>query len=439
MRRALPLLVSLSVVAALVWAGSAAATAAGPSRNPPVVVLLTVDGTINPAVTDYIVDSLAAAERTGAAAVVIRLDTPGGLLSSTRRIVEALLNAPVPVIVYVAPAGASAASAGTFITEAANIAAMAPGTTIGAAHPVSAGGVEPKGVVESKVENFTASFAQSIARARGRNVSWIEQAVRKSAVLGEREALAQNVIDLIAPDLPTLLLRVSGRTVTVAGGSVTLRLADAIVRARAMTPGQRVLNLLADPDLVYLLLLAGIAGIYFEFAHPGVFLPGVVGAICLLLALAAFEVLPINLAGFLLIVLGLGMLGAEVFVTSYGVLGVGGVCAFVIGSLFFIDSSATGLVVSRRIIAGATVAMSAAIVGIGFLLIRGRRRPVTTGAGALVGEIAVVREPIGPDAPGKVFVHGEVWRAVSAERLATGERARVTRVSGLEMEVRRAS
>ncbi|HTQ24396.1 MAG TPA: nodulation protein NfeD [Candidatus Binataceae bacterium] len=404
---------------------------------PPWVCLIKVDGSINPAVAAYIEDGIAYAGARNAGALVIELDTPGGLLGSAQRIVKDLLNAPLPTIVYVAPSGASAASAGTFITEAAAVAAMAPGTTIGAAHPVGEGGSEIKGVVGKKIENFTASFAGSIARSRGRNEEWIEQAVRESAAISEAEALKRHVIDIVAPDLRSLLVQASGREVKVGGGAVVkLKLADAAIRRLRMTLGQALLNVLADPNIVYLLMLAGIVGIYFEFAHPGFYLPGVVGAICLLLALGSFEILPINLTGLLLLMLGIGMLVSEAFLRSYGVLGIGGVIAFVIGSLFLIDSSQTDLEVNRGIIAGAAAAMSAFILGLGWIVLRERHRRPTTGREGMVGEIGEVREAIAPGAPGRVFVHGEHWRAASSEALGVGARARVIAVHGLEIEVR---
>ncbi len=280
----------VAIIAAALAAAGIFATLAARARagNPPSaqkwVELITVDGSINPAVASFIDDSIDSASRGGAGALVIELDTPGGLLTSAEQIVKSLLAAPVPVIVYVAPSGAAAASAGTFITEAANIAAMAPGTTIGAAHPVEETGSDIKGVMGKKIENFTATFARNIAQDRGRNEDWIEQAVRHSVAIGEREALQQKVIDIVAPDLRSLLVQASGRKVQVAGKDVTLDLADAVVRRGAMTAGQRVLNTLADPNIVYLLMMAGMLGLYFEFAHPGVFLPGVAGAICLLFA-----------------------------------------------------------------------------------------------------------------------------------------------------------
>jgi membrane-bound serine protease (ClpP class) len=403
------------------------------------VELIRIDGSINPAVAEFVDDSLTGASRDGASGLIIELDTPGGLLTSAQRIVKSLLSAPLPVIVYIAPSGAGAASAGTFIAEAANLTAMAPGTTIGAAHPVEEGGGDIRGVMGQKVENFTVSFARSIAQQRGRNEDWIEQAVRHSVAIGEREALQKHVIDIVAPDISSLLAQASGRKVNVDGREITLNLANATVRSAHMTAGQYILNILSDPNIVYLLLMGGLIGLYFEFAHPGVFLPGVVGAICLLLALASFEVLPINLSGFLLILLGVAMLVGEAFVTSYGVLGLGGVIAFVIGSLLFIDTSRTNLTVSRNIIYGAAAGTALIILGVGYVVARDRRRAAKTGAEGLVGEVGEVRQAIAPGAPGKLFVHGEIWRAVSKEPLPAGARARVLAVHGLEIEVQRSS
>ncbi|MGH7949758.1 MAG: NfeD family protein, partial [Candidatus Binataceae bacterium] len=427
-----------AILAALVAASSAARPPSaqfGPGAK--WVEVIKVDGSINPAVADYIEASLASAEADGARALVIELDTPGGLLNSAQRIVKDLLNSRVPVIVYVAPSGASATSAGTFITFAANIAAMAPGTTIGAAHPVEGTGQDISGAMGEKVENYAASFAMTIAQRRGRNKEWVEQAVRKSVSIGEREALEKHVVDIVATNLDDLLRQASGRKVEIDGKEVTLELDGAAQRVAKMTIGQRLLNTLADPNLVYLLLMAGMLGLYFEFSHPGVFFPGVAGAICLLLALASFQVLPVNLTGLLLIVLGIGLLVAEVFVTSFGVLGLGGVIAFVVGSLFLIDSSETNIVVNRSIVFGAAAGMTAIILGVGYLVARDRMRTAQTGREALIGEIGEVREPIAPGAPGKIFVHGEHWRAAGAEPIAAGQRARITKVSGLEVTVER--
>jgi len=401
------------------------------------IELIDIDGSINPAAADFIGDAIAKADAGGARALVIRLDTPGGLLSSAQKIVKAILNAPLPIIVYVSPQGAFAASAGTFVVEAAHIAAMAPGTTIGAAHPVEVGGGEPQGKMGEKVENFTASFAKTIAHQRGRNEAWIEDAVRKSSSIGERDALKLHVIDIVAMNLHDLLVQATGRTVTLADGrAIKLELADAAIRPARMTLGESVLNLLADPNIMYLLMIAGVIGLYFEFAHPGVYLPGVAGAICLLIALASFQLIPINLAGLLLIVLGMGMLLAELFVTSYGVLGIGGAIAFVIGSLFLVDTSQTNLTVNRGIIVGAAIGFSAIVLGIGYIAIRGRRGRATTGGEGLIGMVGEVRDAIAPGAPGHVFVHGEIWRAVSDQAIAAGALARVIAVRGLEITVR---
>lgn len=424
----------LGIVATVAIIGRLAG--AVPVAVSPVVDLIAIDGAINPASADFITDSVTRAERDHDDALVIEIDTPGGLLSSAREIVKVLLNSQVPVIVYVAPAGASAASAGTFVTEAANIAAMAPGTTIGAAHPVDLGGGDVGGAMGEKLENFTATFAKTIARERGRNEAWVEDAVRKSSAISGDEALKLHVIDLIAPDLPSLLRQTSGRTIKLGDGrTVKLQLADATIRRGAMRLGDRLLNRLADPNLMYLLMIAGIVGLYFEFAHPGVFLPGVAGAICLLLALASFEVIPINVAGLLLIILGVGMLISELFVTSYGVVGMGGIAAFVIGSFILVNSSETNLEISRTIIWSSAAAMSAIILGVGYIAIHAARGPSSTGREGLIGEVGVVREAIAPGRPGRMFVHGELWRATSGATLEAGAHARIASVHGLELVV----
>ena len=414
-----------SAQAADQWAGS--------QRH---VDAIEVVGPINPACADFIADSIVRAQSGGAAALIIQIDTPGGLLSSARDIVKTLLNSPVPIIAYVAPAGASAASAGTFVVEAANVAAMAPGTTIGASHHIEVGGGAIEGALGQKIENFTASFAKTIAHQRGRNEAWMEQAVRKSSALDEREALKLHVIDFVASNLSTLLMQVTDHQVTIAGGRVVaLNLTGARINHRTMRFGESVLNRLADPNLMYLLMIAGLLGLYFEFAHPGVYMPGVVGAICLLLALASFEVIPINLAGFLLILLGAGLLLSELFVTSYGALGIGGVVAFVLGSLFLVDTSQTNLSVDRGMIAGAAVAFSTLVLGLGYLVMRDRHRPAVTGREGLIGEVGEVREAIQPGIAGRVLVHGELWRAVSDRSLAPGTAVRVRAVHGLEISV----
>jgi membrane-bound serine protease (ClpP class) len=398
------------------------------------VVVIEIDSSINPAVADFIEQSLDAASRRNARALIIELDTPGGLLSTTRRIVKDLLGAPLPVIVYVAPSGASAASAGTFITIAASLAAMAPGTTIGAAHPLEMGGTEEKGVAATKIESFAASFARTIAEQRGRNQAWVEKAVRQSASISDREALSLHVIEIVARDLSDLLAQANGRQVQVGGRTQTLELAGATIERREMTLKERLIDKLADPNIVYLLLMAGLLGLYFEFAHPGVYAPGVVGAICLLLALTSFQVLPINNTGLLLLLLGIALLTAEVLNPSHGILGLGGVVSFVLGSLFLIDTSQTNLVVSRGAIAGVTVVLVIGMAGLAWVL-KERRKPALTGREGLVGEVGEIRQAVRPGAAGWIFIHGEIWRAVSDEPLDIGAVARVTAVKGMELQV----
>jgi membrane-bound serine protease (ClpP class) len=406
------------------------------TQSRPYVDMMEINGPINPASVDFVTDAIKQAQSDAAAALVIEIDTPGGLLSSAREIVKALLNSPVPVITYVAPSGASAASAGTFVVEAANVAAMAPGTTIGAAHPIEIGGGVVEGSLGQKIENFTASFARAVAHQRGRNESWIDEAVRKSSTIDERQALKLHVIDFVAPSLPDLLAQVTGHRITLPGDRmVELKLADATINRLHMRLGQSILSRLADPNLMYLLMIAGLAGLYFEFAHPGVYLPGVAGAICLLLALTSFELIPINIAGLLLILLGTTLLISELFVTSYGVLGTGGVFAFVLGSLFLVDTSQTNLAVNRGTIAAVTTIFTAMILALGYVIVQEKRRPAITGREGLVGEIGEVLEAIGPEAAGRVLVHGELWRAVSDTAIERGTPVRVQSIHGLELSV----
>jgi len=410
---------------------------ATPAFAVPRVNLIVIDGSINPAIDDFIRESIATSASDGAQALVLQLDTPGGLLTSTKGIVKALLGAPLPVIVYVAPAGASATSAGVFVTMAAHVAAMAPGTTIGAAHPVGAGGGDVGGDMREKIENFTVSFGQTIAQRRGRNVAWAEKAVRESVSITEKEALEKKVIDLVAPDLTALLTRADGREVQVGDERRKLALgADAEIRPLEMRLKHRVLDRIADPNVAYLLFMAGLLGLYFEFAQPGVIFPGVAGAICLLLALMAFQVLPISSTGLLLLVFGIAMMIAEIFVTSFGVLGVGGMTAFVLGSLLLFDDPT--IAVHRPIIAAAALTVGAFMLAVGYLVLRTQARRATTGSEGLIGEVGVVRERV--DRTGKVFVHGEYWNAVSDQPLDVGERVEVMSIEpGMRVRVRRAA
>jgi membrane-bound serine protease (ClpP class) len=407
------------------------------------VARIVVDGAINPAVSDFIHESIERAHGDGAAALVVELDTPGGLLSSTKSIVKDILGASVPVIVHVAPSGSGAGSAGVFITLAAHVAAMAPGTNIGAAHPVAGGGQDIGGDMREKLENFTASFSEAIAQKRGRNTEWAAKAVRESVSITEREALEKRVIDLIARDIDELLEKANGREVEVDGRKTTLdfaAVAGADGRTRVVTYDmrlkQRVLNVLSDPNIAYLLMMAGIIGLYFEFSHPGTIFPGVAGAICLLLALATFQILPINYTGLILILLGVVLLAAELFVPS-GILGAGGVVAFVLGSLLLFDTPEAELMVDPAIVysAGAFVllTMLTLVWVVGSTL---RRRPAV-GMEGMIGEVGEVRSWSGRE--GHVHVHGEEWAAEGDESFSAGERIEVVAVGhGLRLRVRRA-
>ncbi len=409
-----------------------AARESGPGSH---VNLIVIDGGINPAVNDYIRESIRRAHEGNARALIIQLDTPGGLLSSTRSIVKEMLSAPLPIIVYVAPSGAGAGSAGVFITMAANIAAMAPGTNIGAAHPVAGTGQEVKGVMGEKIENFTASFSESIAQRRGRNTEFAIQAVRRSISITDQEALDKRVIDLVALDVADLLKQASGREVDVAGVKRTLDFNGVSVLRFEMGLKQKVINILAHPNVAYLLMMAGILGLYMEFSNPGALFPGIAGGIALLLALASFQVLPINYAGLLLIGLGLCLLVAEAFLPSFGLLGISGVVALGLGSLLLFDVEGSDLSVDGSIIAAAVGTLSACVLVVTFLVVKSQRRKATLGYEGLVGEVGEVRERL--DLRGKVFVHGEVWNAEGPERLEPGDRIEVVGHDGMTLKVKR--
>jgi membrane-bound serine protease (ClpP class) len=408
------------------------------STNPstPHVDLITIDGSINPAVDDFIRESIARSKTNGARALIIQLDTPGGLLTSTRTIVKELLSDVVPVIVYVAPSGAGAGSAGVFITLAAHIAAMAPGTNIGAAHPVAGGGQEVKGVMGEKIENFTASFSESIAQQRGRNTEWAIQAVRKSVSITEKEALKIKVIDLVAKDIDDLLEQAHGRKVDIEGQKRELALKGARVQRYEMSLKQKVLNTIADPNIAYLLMMAGILGLYMEFAHPGVIFPGVAGAICLLLAFASLQLLPINYTGLALVVLGIALLIGEAFYPSFGVLGIGGMISLTLGSLLLFDTPMSDFGVDRTIVFTAVGTLGSFVLAVSYLVFRSQKEKVTLGVEGLIGEIGLVKDKLSPT--GRVFVHGETWRAEAGNEIDVSEKVEVVGVEGMVLKVRRA-
>jgi membrane-bound serine protease (ClpP class) len=402
----------------------------------PHVDLITIDGSINPAVDDFIRESIGRSKTNGARALIIQLDTPGGLLTSTRTIVKELLSDLVPVIVYVAPSGAGAGSAGVFITMAAHIAAMAPGTNIGAAHPVAGGGQEVKGVMGEKIENFTASFSESIAQQRGRNTEWAIQAVRKSVSITEKEALKIKVIDVVAKDIDDLLEQAHGRKVDIEGQKRELALKGARVQRYEMSLKQKVLNTIADPNIAYLLMMAGILGLYMEFAHPGVIFPGVAGAICLLLAFASLQLLPINYTGLALVVLGIALLIGEAFYPSFGVLGIGGMISLTLGSLLLFDTPMSDFGVDRTIVFTAVGTLGSFVLAVSYLVFRSQKEKLTLGIEGLIGEIGVVRDKLSPT--GRIFVHGETWKAQADNEIGVGEKVEVVGVEGMVLKVRRA-
>ena len=432
--RLLPL--KLGLFAALIIGGLSVA-AQPKEASGPHVDLIVIDGGINPAVDDFIRESIGRARSKGARALIIQLDTPGGLLTSTRSIVKDILGASVPVMVYVAPSGAGAGSAGVFITLSAHIAAMAPGTNIGAAHPVAGGGQEVKGVMGEKIENFTASFSETIAQKRGRNTEWAIQAVRRSVAITEKEALKKNVIDIVAKDIDDLLQQADGKKVDVDGREQVLSLKGVRVERFEMGLKQKIINILSDPNIAYLLLMAGILGLYMEFSHPGVIFPGVAGGIALLLALTSFQILPINYAGLLLILLGIALLIGEAFLPSFGVLGIGGAIALGLGSLLLFDTGSSDLAVDRSIIFTAVVTLSAFILLVGYLVFRSQKKKPTMGLEGLLGEIGEVKVTLNPS--GKIFVHGEYWNAEGNEEIAVGAKVQVVGFERMSLKVKKLS
>lgn len=422
------LLLALIALGAGVFAQSKDAAA-------PHVDLIAIDGSINPAVDDFIREGIARAKNKGARALIVQLDTPGGLLTSTRTIVKEMLGAQVPVMVWVGPSGAGAGSAGVFITLAAHVAAMAPGTNIGAAHPVSGGGQEVKGVMGEKIENFTASFSESIAKKRGRNTEWAIQAVRKSVAITESDALKKNVIDIVAKDIDDLLKQADGRKVDLDGTPHVLALKGAKVIRHEMSLKQKVLNTLADPNIAYLLMMAGLLGLYMEFSHPGVIFPGVVGAICLLLALASFQLLPLNYTGLTLIALGVGLLVAEMFVPSFGFLGIGGIIALAIGSLLLFDTESSDLIVDKTIIFTAVGTVGAIMLALSYLVFRTQQTKPSMGMDALVGKVGEVRLALAP--AGQIFVRGEYWNARADNPIEVNAKVEVIGYDGMMLKVRR--
>ncbi len=399
------------------------------------VVLIRLDSIIHPIAADFLRDGLARADAEGAAAVVVQLDTPGGLMTSTRDITTAILGARVPVVVYVAPSGAQAASAGFFVLMAGDVAAMAPGTNTGAAHPVGAGGKTIEGPMADKVEQDSSANIRSLAARNKRNVELAESAVLESRSFTADEALAAGLVDVLAPSVEELLRQIDGRSVMKANGAaLVLRTAGAAVQPFEMKPIQRLLAAIAHPDIAYILLTLGFLGIYFELAHPGAVLPGVLGAMALVLAFFSLSFLPVDYAGLTLIILGLLFFILEIKITSYGLLTVAGVISLLLGSSMLFKTAEPALRVSRDVALSVTV-FSAAVVGmLVYFALRARRQPVRTGREGLLIEVGVARSAIAPR--GKVFVHGELWEARADQPVAAGQAVDILDVEGSVLRVR---
>jgi membrane-bound serine protease (ClpP class) len=394
------------------------------------VHILKLAAPIAPGVAGFVADALAAADREKAACIVIQLDTPGGLAESMRQIVTKILATQTPVIVFVAPSGARAASAGVMITMAADIAAMAPGTNIGAAHPVGAGGKDIDETMSEKVVNDMVAQARSVAQQRGRNADWVEEAIRDSVSITETEALRENVIDLVADDLDALLTLLDGRRVK---GKSTLALKDAPRKMVAEGLRTKVLRAISDPNIAFILFLIGAAGLYFELSHPGAIFPGVIGGLCLILAIYAFQVLPVNFVGILLMVLAVIFFILEIKVTSYGMLSVAGTIALFLGGLMLFKESDYGIRVSLGVLVPAVGAVSLFFAVVAGLAFKAQVAGARTGLSGMIGEIGIVKQAIDPE--GKVAVHGELWKARADAALAAGQTVRVVAVDGLTMTV----
>jgi Membrane-bound serine protease (ClpP class) len=416
-------------------------------------ILLEVAGTIGPATSDYISRGLRQAEARGATLIILRMDTPGGLDSAMREIVQDMLASPVPVVVFVAPSGARATSAGTYILYAANIAVMAPGTNLGAATPVAIGALPSPGqpqeddkhkndkqqidesgdAMHRKVVNDAVAYIRALAEMRGRNVEWAEQAVRGAASLSAQEALKKGVIDLIARDEGELLTNIHGRKVQVLGQEKTFQTRDLLIERMEPDWRTRLLAVITDPNVAYILMLIGIYGLIFELASPGYILPGVVGAISLLLALYAFQVLPVNYAGLALMFLGIGFMIAEAFAPSFGTLGLGGVMAFTIGSIILLDTEREGYAISLPLIAAVALVNVAFFIGVVGMALKARKRPVVSGREQIIGGYGEVVQDF--DILGRVRIRGEVWNARSSVAMRRGQRVRVRGMEGLTLLV----
>jgi membrane-bound serine protease (ClpP class) len=410
------------------------------TNTAPLVLVANVDALIHPVSAEFMVEAMNRADAEGAALVVFILETPGGLVDSTRTIVTRMLAAKTPVAVFVGPSGARAASAGFLITIAADVAAMAPGTHIGAAHPVSGQGEKMDETMSKKAASDVAAYARTLASGRGRNVEWAEQAVNESRAFTESEALRATppLIDLVASDVPDLLKQLDGWVIKrFDGRAETIWTAGARIESLEMSLRQRVLSTLAHPNIAYILLSLGVLGLTIELWSPGAVLPGVVGGICLLLAFFTFQVLPVNYAGVLLIMFGLVLLVLEIKVASFGLLGAGGVVSLLLGSMILIHAPTPELRVSLSLIIPVVVALSAILLFLVRLAVASQRRPSVTGASGMNGAKGVALTAIPAGGTGRVSVRGEIWTARSVDAVAEGESVIISGLNGLVLTVRR--
>jgi len=409
------------------------------------VISIKIDGTINPSTADYIKAAISNADEGSMQAVLILLDTPGGLLNSTRDIVKDIMNSPVPVIIYVYPKGSSATSAGVFITLSANVAAMSPGTSIGAAHPVSIGGEQnfpgkkddnesSKGkdksdsVMSEKVENYAVSFIKSIAEERGRNVKWAEKAVRESESITASQALKINVVDIVSPGISNLLNSVDGRIVKVRDGEVKLSTRDANVEYMEMSLKQKIINIISTPDIAFMLISIGSLGILLEFYNPGLIFPGVAGLMSLIIGFISLQIIPFNYGGLALLFLGLALFAAEIYVTSHGLLSIAGLICFVFGALLLFDTPGSDLRVGYDVIIATTLAIGLFFFFVGYLITKSFSVPVRGGYEGLLNQKGEVIE--WSVNSGRVFVQGEYWYAYSDDTLEKGDAIKVVESKG---------
>jgi len=394
------------------------------------VYIIKVADAISPGTAEFIKSGIKKAEENEAAVIIIELDTPGGLAESMRLIVQNILGSKVPVVVYVSPSGARAASAGVMITMAADVAAMAPGTNIGAAHPVGMGGKDIDGKMSEKVINDMVAQAKSVAEKRGRNAKWVEEAIRESVSVTETEALKENIIDLIAENTDDLIRQLNGRELKDRG---ILDLAEVKKVVIEETLRTKILKTISNPNIAYILMMIGLAGLYFELSHPGAIFPGVIGGIALILAFFAMQTLPVNYAGILLIVLAIIFFIMEMKITSYGLLSVAGIVSLLLGSIMLFEGGTPDTKLSLRVLLTTVILISGFFVAIASLVFRAQISKPSTGSKGLVGEIGIVKKSLAPE--GKVFVHGELWHARAKEALDENVKVRVVKVVNLVLEV----